>query len=210
VVCPASLGLHWEQEVGKFFPGTLLRPHRYSKAFRDLSVLGGGDVLIVSYDALRSQLAAFQGILWEYIVLDEAHLIRNPRTATARAVFSLRSRHRMALSGTPVQNQVEELWSLLNFLVPDYLGDYSSFRKQSVLPILKAMNERQYLQDTERDIFRSVVSSAEEEDRNAERSKKDIKKADKVLAKFQEAVQLSAEGVALLRVLHKQVCNCEP
>jgi hypothetical protein len=66
------------------------------------------------------------------------------------------------------------------------------------------------LQDTERDIFRSVVSSAEEEDRNAERSKKDIKKADKVLAKFQEAVQLSAEGVALLRVLHKQVCNCEP
>jgi TATA-binding protein-associated factor len=123
VVCPASLVAHWEQEMGKFFPSSLLRPHRYNKTCSDLSALLDSDVVVVSYDALRTNSAAFQSRVWSYAVLDEAHLVRNPHTATAKAVFSLRAQHRMALSGTPVQNQVEELWSLMHFLVPDYLGE---------------------------------------------------------------------------------------
>ena len=105
------------------------------------SALTAGTVCIVSYEMLRNDFSSSVAhcnrhnnqqnqqpqqrlcdVRWEAVVLDEAQCIKNPATAAARAVFALRSRHRIALSGTPVQNQIEELWSLMNFLLPDYLG----------------------------------------------------------------------------------------
>ncbi len=118
VVCPASLVLHWAQEAEKFFPPALLAPHRYAKPVTQSNnkhsaakhaaspLYSSNALVIVSYDSLRANLTHFQGVHWAYVVLDEAHLIRNPATATAKAIFGLRSSHRMALTGTPVQNQV--------------------------------------------------------------------------------------------------------
>lgn len=130
IVCPASLLLHWKQEIVKFFPSDLLAPHIYSSSKDSVQSLvaspansSAAVVVIVSYDTLRMNVTEFQSLVWEYLILDEAHLIRNAASATAQSLFSLRSRHRMCLTGTPVQNQVEELWSLMHFLIPDYLGE---------------------------------------------------------------------------------------
>ncbi len=129
VVCPASLTLHWEQEISKFFPPALLSPMRVvaqsgKGSAKTVLAAEAHHVVIASYDSLRTSPARFQRE-WQYAVLDEAHLVRNPRTAAAQAVFALRARSRVALSGTPVQNQVDELWSLMHFLLPDYLGESS-------------------------------------------------------------------------------------
>lgn len=82
----------------------------------------------MSYDAIRRYAenledSPFHRQVWEGIVLDEAHIVRNPSTKTARAIFQLRSLCRIALTGTPIQNHVEEIWSLMNFLIPDFLGN---------------------------------------------------------------------------------------
>jgi SNF2 family DNA or RNA helicase len=155
VVCPASVALHWYDETKRFFPESLLCPLRFS----ELSASPGKDlqpasVVVVSYEMLRRdiclgpQRSVLSGRLWEAVVLDEAHLIKNPAAGTSKAVCALKSLHRIALSGTPVQNQVgmrrtwgdilrravstrlicfflqvEELWSLMQFLLPDYLGN---------------------------------------------------------------------------------------
>jgi SNF2 family DNA or RNA helicase len=113
VVCPASVVLHWYDETKRFFPTSLLCPLRFS----ELSTSPGKDlqpasVVVVSYEMLRRdislgpQRSVLISRLWEAVVLDEAHLIKNPAAGTSKAVCALKSLHRIALSGTPVQNQV--------------------------------------------------------------------------------------------------------
>ena len=150
VVCPASVVMHWEDEVRKYFAADLLCPVRFTPSLSSPGISEiGAAVVIVSYEMARRDVSSgprslLRSVLWECVILDEAHLIKNPATGAARAVCSLRSNHRIALSGTPVQNQVreswlvlkfpraflrqfysfqvEELWSLMNFLLPDYIG----------------------------------------------------------------------------------------
>ena len=126
IVCPASVVLHWEDELCKYFPETLLKPVKFSPTQH--SQYCSNSVVIISYEMLRRDALSNKSLLqqrtWEVVVLDEAHLIKNPTTATAKVVFGLQSRHRIALTGTPIQNQVDEVWSLMNFLLPDYLGEF--------------------------------------------------------------------------------------
>jgi SNF2 family DNA or RNA helicase len=124
IVCPAALVFHWESEIGRHFPALLMTAKRAGKPLKAPPALSPSDVLIISYDRLRGD-ASLQKIKWAMLILDEAHVIRNPATVTAQRVFSLRSQSRLALTGTPVQNHVEEVWSLMNFLLPDYLGELS-------------------------------------------------------------------------------------
>lgn len=110
LVCPASLILHWEDEIIKYFPSELLQPCRVTKS-TDFSIMDMGHIVfIMSYDMLRreinSNINRFTRQCWETIILDEAHLIKNPNTDTAKAIFSLHANHRMALTGTPIQNEV--------------------------------------------------------------------------------------------------------
>jgi SNF2 family DNA or RNA helicase len=112
VVCPASVTLHWAEEIGKYFPPELLRPQPFAAGNSFTGELQGDSavVVVVSFEALRRDSQRTGGglhtVVWEAVVLDEAHLIKNPAAGCSKAVFALRSKHRIALTGTPVQNQV--------------------------------------------------------------------------------------------------------
>lgn len=150
IICPASLTFHWQSEIFKFFPDSaLFHPllcnndffQRRKRKLNTSDEPENGDIFIVSYDMLRNEANYFQSVTWEMIILDEAHLIRNPAIATTQAIFQLKSYYRLALTGTPLQNHVEDIWSIMNFLLPGYLGTFPSFQKEYVRPIKKTVQK---------------------------------------------------------------------
>jgi TATA-binding protein-associated factor len=112
IICPASLLSHWEEEIRKFFPATVFEPMIYPTALPPPMEKTNEEgpsphrVVIASYDMVRRDRPFFTGRLWEAAVLDEAHSIRNPLTATSKAIFDIQAKFRMLLTGTPIQNQV--------------------------------------------------------------------------------------------------------
>ncbi len=131
VIAPTSVLRNWEIEVQRFAPG--LRVHVYHGPDRQL--LDDADITITSYALLRLDLDRLREEDWTYLVLDEAQAIKNPQSQTARAAFTMPSAHRLALTGTPVENRLEELWSLFRFLMPGLLGTESSFKERFSRPI---------------------------------------------------------------------------
>jgi hypothetical protein len=143
VVCPASLVGHWLNEIKRFLPNSskFNAVGLLGDAKKRISVLDRGlnqySLVITSYYVLRSDIEKLSEQIWEYVVLDEGHLLKNPKTATARASRRLRSRHRLVLSGTPVQNHVQEVWAIFDFLMPHFLGSPDQFSKEFSKPISK-------------------------------------------------------------------------
>jgi superfamily II DNA or RNA helicase len=130
VVAPTSVLRNWEREAERFLPGLSVNLyHGPSRA------LDGAAVTLTSYALLRLDRHILGARDWGYVVLDEAQAIKNPRSQTARAACGLRSGHRLALTGTPVENRLEELWSLFRFLMPGFLGSQQSFRERFSGPI---------------------------------------------------------------------------
>lgn len=151
VVCPPIVAHHWVSEAQKCLPTTFTTVVDYSGSAPERrklrkEILRRDDthstrciLIVTTYAVVRSDEDGFlAGQEFDYVVLDEAHLIRNPTTALFRSVQQLRATHRLALSGTPLQNHVGDLWSLFEFLMPGYLGDFPSFRRIFVLPITKS------------------------------------------------------------------------
>lgn len=138
IVCPPTLTGHWYYEIQKYVDN--LRPIMYVGSARDrqrlLSKLDNYDVVITSYEVVRNDIANLQTIDWHYCVLDEGHIIKNAKTKLTRAVKLIRAHHRLILSGTPIQNNVLELWSLFDFLMPGFLGSEHSFNERFSKPIL--------------------------------------------------------------------------
>ncbi len=135
VVAPTSLLFNWRAEAERFVPKLRLRT--YHGPQRDLGALSDVDVVITSYGTLVRDSACFTSIAWDTVVLDESHVIKNPRTRLHHAVRALRVDHRVCLSGTPLQNNLEELWAQFAFLTPDLLDDHRSFNERFVRPIEK-------------------------------------------------------------------------
>ena len=131
ILCPATLVKHWYYEISTCFP-TSSSASALSPCMNLSTFLQGPakyNVLILSYAKFRqSYLTHLQSTEWHYGILDEGHVIRNPKSQLAQHVFHLRARHRMILSGTPVQNQALELWSAFEFLMPGYLGNFAAFQ----------------------------------------------------------------------------------
>jgi superfamily II DNA or RNA helicase len=123
VVAPTSTLANWLSETRRFRPGLRAALYHGPRRALDPTV----DVTITSYAVLRLDREALSQVTWDTVVLDEAHAIKEPTTATANAAFSLRARWRVALSGTPVQNRLTELWSLCHFLNPGLLGGLRAF-----------------------------------------------------------------------------------
>ena len=132
VVCPASLLGNWEAEVRRFAPGTPVV--RFHGSARDVSAARDGFVL-TTYGTLRSDAVSLRAAAWDLVVADEAQHVKNPRTATARALRSLESRARVALTGTPVENDLTELWAILDWATPGLLGSRNAFRRAWAAPI---------------------------------------------------------------------------
>ncbi|WP_310434417.1 DEAD/DEAH box helicase [Streptomyces sp. 3330] len=125
VVCPASLLGNWQREIHRFAPGVPVR--RFHGPDRSLDDLAGGFVL-TTYGTMRSVAPALAGQPWGMVVADEAQHVKNPYSATAKALRTIPTPARVALTGTPVENNLSELWALLDWTTPGLLGPLKSFR----------------------------------------------------------------------------------
>jgi superfamily II DNA or RNA helicase len=139
VICPASLTLNWESEVQRFTPSLRARALTGPAPEREeiLAQAEEYDLLITSYDQLKRDIEAYEGLAFAFIVADEAQYIKNRDTLSAQTVKRLRGQTRLALTGTPVENSLAELWSIFDFLMPGYLFPYARFRAQHEIPIVR-------------------------------------------------------------------------
>lgn len=131
VVCPTSVVHNWAQELARFRPG--LDFHVYQGKGRSLKA--DVSVTITSYALLRLDQDVLAGVQWDQVVLDEAQHIKNPESQVTRAAYRLRSRFKLALSGTPIENRLSELWSLFHFTNRGLLGGRPDFQARYELPI---------------------------------------------------------------------------
>ncbi|KIY66070.1 SNF2 chromatin remodeling protein [Cylindrobasidium torrendii FP15055 ss-10] len=138
IVCPPTLTGHWYYEILKYADN--LKPLLYVGNSRErsklLSRVDQYDVVITSYEVVRNDIVNLETINWLYCILDEGHIIKNPKTKLTKAIKCIKAQHRLLLSGTPIQNNVLELWSLFDFLMPGFLGSESSFNERFSKPIL--------------------------------------------------------------------------
>ena len=132
VICPPTLTGHWVYEVDKFVTADLLNPLHYTGPPAERSRLrnkvGRHNLVIASYDIVRNDFDFFSSLKWNYCVLDEGHVIKNGKTKCSKAIKQIVANHRLILSGTPIQNNVLELWSLFDFLMPGFLGSEKQFQ----------------------------------------------------------------------------------
>ena len=130
IVCPSSLIFNWQAEAEKWTPElrvlVLDGPSR-SEGFHKIEK---SNLVITSYPLLRRDVEAYQGQQFSAVILDEAQHIKNPDSQNAQAATTLKARHRFVLTGTPVENSVRDIWSLMNFLMPGYLGTRADFRER--------------------------------------------------------------------------------
>jgi TATA-binding protein-associated factor len=138
IVCPPTLTGHWYYEILKFTDA--LKPLQYTGTSVQRGALrptfGAHDVVITSYEVVRADIAELCKVNWLYCVLDEGHIIKNAKTKLAAAVKQIKAQHRLLLSGTPIQNNVLELWSLFDFLMPGFLGSERLFNDRFSKPVL--------------------------------------------------------------------------
>ncbi|CAE6409738.1 unnamed protein product [Rhizoctonia solani] len=138
IICPTTLTGHWYAEIVKYTNN--LKALRYVGTSRErqrlVDQIPHHDVVIASYDSVRNDIASLAQFNWHYCILDEGHQIKNGRTKVTQAVKMINAHHRLLLSGTPIQNNVLELWSLFDFLMPGFLGTEQQFNERFGKPIL--------------------------------------------------------------------------
>ncbi|MGD2092537.1 MAG: DEAD/DEAH box helicase, partial [Candidatus Aminicenantes bacterium] len=137
LVVPVSAVPNWEMEIEKFTPGLTYYLHLGPGREKDFNNWENIDLVITSYATLRNDIEAFKDFVFDYIVLDESQNIKNLTSQVSKAVKLLTANHRLALSGTPIENTSMELWSLFDFLIPGFLGTQEWFRREWALPVEK-------------------------------------------------------------------------
>ncbi|MFE1744388.1 DEAD/DEAH box helicase [Coleofasciculus sp. H7-2] len=140
LVCPTSVLGNWEREVKKFGPTLKVVVHHGDKRPKGKALekaVKGKDLVITSYSLAFRDAKDLQSVSWRGVVLDEAQNIKNPQAKQSQAVRQLKAGFRIALTGTPVENRLAELWSILDFLNPGYLGTRDFFQRRFALPIEK-------------------------------------------------------------------------
>ncbi|MET9816698.1 DEAD/DEAH box helicase [Streptomyces sp. NPDC006355] len=128
VVCPTSLMGNWQREIERFAPGTRVR--RFHGARRSLDGLADGEFVLTTYGTMRLDASRLAGVPWGLLVTDEAQHVKNPYSSTARELRSIGARARVALTGTPVENNLSELWAILDWTTPGLLGRLGTFRRR--------------------------------------------------------------------------------
>lgn len=143
IITPASLVYNWQEEFARFAPelsvgiiaGSQAQRHEMLAGYRDW------DVLVTSYDLLKRDIADYEGKQFSFQVIDEAQYIKNHSTAAAKSVKIIQSRVKYALTGTPIENRLSELWSIFDYLMPGFLYGYETFKKELETPIVKNRDE---------------------------------------------------------------------
>ncbi|MFO7726510.1 MAG: DEAD/DEAH box helicase [Oceanipulchritudo sp.] len=136
VICPTSVIDNWLQEAASRVPWLKTGRHHGPRRARGSDVLDGEvDLIVTNYPCLREDVALLSTLDWDMVILDEAQAIKNAESQTFAAARKLSSRRRLCLTGTPLENHLGELWALMHFLMPDYLGSREQFRDEFVRPI---------------------------------------------------------------------------
>ena len=138
LVCPTSVVTNWAREVERFTPGLTSFIHQGMDRLRGeelLTAVARHDLVLTSYPLVRRDAETLGQVQWLGVILDEAQNIKNSETKQARTIRQLRTGFRLALTGTPVENRLSELWSIMHFLNPGYLGSREKFRQRFALPI---------------------------------------------------------------------------
>ena len=143
VVAPTSLMYNWIDEIQRFAPMLKATVIAGSKKEREAALAADGayDVLITTYNMLKRDIASYEKQTFRYCFLDEAQHIKNPNTQNAKAVKKLRTGGYFALTGTPIENTLTELWSIFDFLMPGYLSSHKNFKQRFEVPIVRAQDE---------------------------------------------------------------------
>lgn len=139
IVCPSSLVYNWDSEIEHFAPTlkTLLITGTAQERQELLTHYADYDVLITSYDMLKRDIASYDNLHFHYQIIDEAQYIKNHRTQAACSVCNIHSVTRFALTGTPIENRLSELWSIFEYLMPGFLYPYAYFRSELEQPIVE-------------------------------------------------------------------------
>ncbi len=143
VVMPASLVFNWQKELRKFAPSLHAYAHTGPGRYRDPRLISRFDVVLTTYQTALRDKELLGRIEWEYIVLDESQQIKNKDSQVFKALNALGARHKISLSGTPIENSLSDLWSQMQFINPDLLGAYGFFQKTFIAPIEKQQDEGQ-------------------------------------------------------------------
>ncbi|WP_051204423.1 SNF2-related protein [Butyrivibrio sp. VCD2006] len=143
IVCPASLVYNWEEEFKRFAPSIDVKTVTGTQAERKklLSSKKRPEVLVTSYDLLKRDIGLYEDLEFDYEIIDEAQYIKNAQAAASKSVKVIKSRHRFALTGTPIENRLSELWSIFDYLMPGFLYTYDRFRDDFETAITKYKDE---------------------------------------------------------------------
>ncbi|MGJ1388644.1 DEAD/DEAH box helicase [Sphingobacterium spiritivorum] len=141
LILPTSLIYNWQKEASKFAPKLRILLHTGTNRIKDNFSLSHFDLVITTYGIVRSDEQMLEKFYFNYIILDESQNIKNPASKSFKAIKSLKSRHKLALSGTPVENSVSDLWAQMHFTNPGLLGTFTYFQKEFVQPIEKKKDE---------------------------------------------------------------------
>ncbi|RQW80866.1 MAG: DEAD/DEAH box helicase [Methanothrix sp.] len=144
LICPMSVTGNWQRELERFSPSLQVHLHHGLARLSGQSFLDSAmksDIVITTYALAQRDEEDLSAVSWGHVILDEAQNIKNQSANQTRSIKRLKADHRIALTGTPVENRLSELWSIMDFLNPGFLGSAESFRKEFVLPIEKHKNK---------------------------------------------------------------------
>lgn len=142
IILPASLVFNWQRELAKFAPSLFVYVHTGPNRQKDARTLAGQDIVLTTYHTARQDLKVLEKVDWQFIILDESQQIKNHASEVSRVVRGLHGRHKISLSGTPIENSLADLWTQMEFINPATLGSFPEFKKQFLLPIEKQHDER--------------------------------------------------------------------
>lgn len=154
VVMPKSLLFNWENELAKFNPE--LKYYTYHGLNRDIAALDAHQLILTTYAMVRNDIEQFRKRSFYYVVLDESQAVKNPNTQVSKAVILLNARHRLALSGTPIENNLGELYALFRFLNPAMFGSPKRFNKNYALPIQKD-DDKEVLRELKKKVYPFIL-----------------------------------------------------
>ncbi|KAL9234087.1 hypothetical protein vseg_008996 [Gypsophila vaccaria] len=153
IVCPSTLVGHWAYEIEKFIDPSVISSLQYLGSSEERvslrSQFAKHNVIITSYDVVRKDVDFLGHCQWNYCILDEGHIIKNCRSKITTAVKQLKAQNRLILSGTPIQNNILDLWSLFDFLMPGFLGTERQFQSTYGKPLLAARDPKCSAKDAE-------------------------------------------------------------
>ncbi|CBI40030.3 unnamed protein product, partial [Vitis vinifera] len=153
IICPSTLVGHWAYEIEKYIDSSVITTLQYVGSAHDRMSLQGlfekHNVIITSYDVVRKDVDYLGQLLWNYCILDEGHIIKNSKSKITSAVKQLKAQHRLILSGTPIQNNILDLWSLFDFLMPGFLGTERQFQATYGKPLQAARDSKCSAKDAE-------------------------------------------------------------